>query len=163
MNAQSEELYLEAENAIKNNDFVSAKRNFEEILQDDPTNACTHNSLGWLYKTQFDDYKTAENHYRAAIRYAPDYPHAYWNLVYLLTDLERWDELKDLLNQCIKIPTIDKSLVYCRLGIMDELKEQFEKAIKHYQKGILLCINDERLEELKKNMDRCEFKMTLLA
>src|ERR1043166_747380 len=162
MNSHSEDLYLEAEQAIKDSNFIEAKRIYEEILEEDPRSACTHNSMGWLYKTQFDNYDKAERHYQAAIRYEPSYPHSYWNLAYLYNDLERWDELRALMKQCLSVPTVDKSLIYNRIALMEEQMEHFEKASQCYRKASLLCVSDERLEEFGKAIKRCEYKMELL-
>ena len=71
MNTNSEELYLEAEADIKNNHYADAFKKYESILYDEPDSAPAHNSLGWLYKTQFDDYAKAENHFLTAIRCDP--------------------------------------------------------------------------------------------
>ena len=54
MNANSEELYLEAEADIKNNNYAEAFKKYESILYEEPDSAPAHNSMGWLYKTQFD-------------------------------------------------------------------------------------------------------------
>lgn len=161
MNTHTEELYLEAEQAIKNNDFITAKRNYEEMLQEEPTNACAHNSLGWLYKTQFDEYVKAENHYNAAIKYEPNYPHSYWNLAYLYTDLERWDDLRKLMNGCLSVSSVDKSSIHNRLAIMEELIGNFEVAKEHYESAIYLCVNNDKIEEYKKDIERCSFKLEL--
>jgi tetratricopeptide (TPR) repeat protein len=106
MNTRTEELYLEGESAIKNGNILEAKQTYETILLDDPQCYYAHNSLGWIYKTQFDDYKKAENHYKAAIRFGPTYPHAYYNLIYLLTDLERFEELEHFLKGCLQVPVM---------------------------------------------------------
>jgi tetratricopeptide (TPR) repeat protein len=71
MNSQQVEIYLEAENDVINKNYVEAFRKYESILFDEPGNAATHNSLGWIYKTQMDDYANAENHYKAAINGDP--------------------------------------------------------------------------------------------
>ena len=63
MNTNMEELYLEAEADIKNNNYAEAFKKYESILYDEPSSAPAHNSLGWLYKTQLDDYGKAENHF----------------------------------------------------------------------------------------------------
>src|SRR4051794_30853034 len=88
-----EDLYLESDQAIKNGNFLEAKNLLETILSEEPNYSQPHNSLGWLYRPQFDDYETAENHFLAAIRFNPEYPHPYWNYIYLLTDMERFGEL----------------------------------------------------------------------
>ena len=63
MHSKMEELYLEAEADIRNNSYVEAFRKYETILYEEPGNAPTLNSLGWLYKTQIEDYKKAEKFY----------------------------------------------------------------------------------------------------
>jgi tetratricopeptide (TPR) repeat protein len=161
MSSRIEELYLEGENAIKNGNMIEAKQHYEAILLDDPQCYYAHNSLGWIYKSQFDDYVKAENHYKAAIKFGPDYPYSYYNLIYLLTELERFEEAGQLMAKCLRIQVIDKSLIYHRMGILEEFKGNFEAAIDHYKKSIKLCMNDEKIEDLKKNISRCEYKLTL--
>src|SRR5580692_531241 len=79
MNTNMEELYLEAEADIKNNNYAEAFKKYENILYDEPDSAPAHNSMGWLYKTQFDDYAKAENHFLTAIKCDSFYPHAYFH------------------------------------------------------------------------------------
>jgi tetratricopeptide (TPR) repeat protein len=74
MNANSEELYLEAEADIKNNNYAEAFKKYESILYEEPDSAQAHNSMGWLYKTQFDDYAKAENHFQTASNAIPYIP-----------------------------------------------------------------------------------------
>src|SRR5689334_11545940 len=121
MNIHLEEIYLEAEADIRNNNYVEAFKKYESILYEEPTNAPTLNSLGWLYKTQLENYSKAENYYKAAIKANPTYPHPYINYATLLADMERFDELPPLLEKCLKIPMIDKSVVYSKYAFMEEL------------------------------------------
>lgn len=161
MSHHLEEIYLTAELECKNGNYTEAFKLYHEILQEDPTSASAHNSLGWMYKTQFDDYLRAETHYRTAIKANPAYPHAYWNLCYLLTDMERYDEAYKLLKLCESVNTLDKSLLKLRLGILEEQKGDFKQAIKRYKEGLLCAMSDERLEELKKLIERCEYKQSI--
>lgn len=161
MNSRTEELYLEGESAIKNGNILEAKQTYETILLDDPQCYYAHNSLGWIYKTQFDDYKKAENHYKAAVKFGPTYPHAYYNLIYLLTDLERFNELEQFLKSCLQVPVMDKSLIYNRFGLLEEMKENLEQAILYYKKAIKLCLIDDKIEDMKKNIARCEYKLQM--
>src|ERR1700759_2709898 len=129
-----EELYLEAEADIKKGANVEALRRFESILYDEPHHAPTHNSLGWLYKTHFDDYKKAETHFKAAIKSDHSYPHPYFHYAILLTDMERFEDLKKHLSRCLNIPTIEKSWVHYRYGLMEELNMHFSAAISNFEK-----------------------------
>ena len=157
-----EELFLEAEADIKKNAHVDALRKYETILYDVPTHAPTHNSLGWIYKTQFDDYKKAEVHFRAAIKSDPNYPHPYFHYAVLLTDMERYDELKKHLDYCLTIPTIEKSWVYYRYAIAEELNMHFDAAINYFERAILNSLSDEKIKEYQVDMERCKKKIEII-
>ena len=161
MNTQLEELYLEAEAEIKNNNFAEAFKKYESILYEEPSNGPTLNSLGWLYKTQLENYAKAESYYRAAIKGDPSYPHSYLNYATLLTDMERYEELTRLLDSCLKVPSIDKSMVHSKFGFMEELKLQFSDAIRHYEKAILFSLHDDRIKDYQQHIERCRTKIEL--
>jgi tetratricopeptide (TPR) repeat protein len=161
MHIHSEELYLEAEADIKNNNYAEAFRKYESILYEEPDSAPAHNSLGWLYKTQFDDYAKAENHFLTAMKCDYLYPHSYFHLAALFMDMERFDELRNFLEKCLRIRTIDKSWVYGRFGLMEELKLDFDKAILNFEKAILASQNDEKIKDYKQDIERCNMKMQI--
>jgi len=158
MNTNMEELYLEAEADIKNNNFAEAFKKYESILYDEPDSAPAHNSLGWLYKTQFDDYAKAENHFQTAMKGDPLYPHPYFHLAALLMDMERFDELNTHLERCLRVRTIEKSWVYGRYALIEELKLNFDKAVFFFEKAILSSQNDEKIKDYKQDIERCEMK-----
>jgi tetratricopeptide (TPR) repeat protein len=161
MTNQLEELYLEAEADIRNNNYAEAFRKYETILYDEPGNGPTLNSLGWLYKTQIEDYNKAEKYYQACIKSDPLYPHAYFNYATLLTDMERYPELIRLLDKCLQVSTIEKSWVYMKMGLKEELQLNFQKAIENFEKAVLLSLNDEKIKEYRQNIDRCRQKFEL--
>jgi tetratricopeptide (TPR) repeat protein len=161
MNSQLEELYLEAEADIKNNNYAEAFRKYETILMEEPGNGPTLNSLGWLCKTQIEDYKKAEAYYLACIKSNSRYPHAYSNYATLLTDMERFEELADLLQKCFEIATVEKSWVYLKLGLMEELKLNFKGAINCYEKAILVSLIDEKIKDYNDHINRCKSKIEL--
>jgi len=158
MNANSEELYLEAEADIKNNNYAEAFKKYESILYEEPDSAPAHNSLGWLYKTQFDDYSKAENHFLTAIKCDPLYPHSYFHIAALLMDMERFDELGLHLDKCLRTRTIDKSWVYGRYALSEELRQNYEKAIFYFEKAILASQNDEKIKDYRHDIERCQMK-----
>lgn len=161
MNSQLEELYLEAEADIKNNNYAEAFKKYEIILYEEPDNGPTLNSLGWLYKTQIEDYSKSESYYKACIKSNPLYPHTYYNYATLLTDMERFEELSELLQSCFKVPTIEKSWVYMKLGFLEELKLNFEEAKKYHERAILVALNDEKIKDYQQNIERCKLKLQL--
>lgn len=158
-----EEIYLESESDIKNNLYSEAFRKCESILYEDPAHAPAHNSLGWLYKTQFDDYDKAENHFLAAIKSTPLYPHPYFHYASFLTDMERFDDLKTLLKSCLHIVTLEKSWVFAKYATMEELNLNFEVAITYYKKAVLSSLNDEKIKNYEEDIARCQHKIALMA
>lgn len=156
-----EETYLEAEADIKNNAYVEAYRKYESILYEEPNYAPAHNSMGWLLKNQFDDMEKAENHFLAAMKASPLYPHPYFHYAVLLTDMERYKELEKHLDKCQKIATIEKSWVHARRGILNELQMQFEEAIKNYESAIRITLSDEKIKDYKADIERCKMKLEL--
>ncbi len=161
MNSYLEETYLEAEADIKEGNFVDAFRKYEAILLEEPSNGPTLNSLGWLSKTQIEDFTKAEAYYKAAIAADSKYPHSYNNYATLLTEMERFEELEELLQTCFRIPTIEKSWVFMKLGLMEELKLNFKGAIANNEKAILVAISDEKIKDYQQNIVRCKSKIEL--
>jgi len=158
MNTNSEELYLEAEADIKNNNYAEAFKKYESILYEEPDSAPAHNSMGWLFKTQFDDYVKAENHFLTAMKCDPLYPHSYFHMAALLMDMERFDELSQHLEKCLRIRTIDKSWVYGRYALAEELRLNYAKAIYYFEKAILASQNDEKIKYYRIDIERVEMK-----
>jgi hypothetical protein len=56
---------------------------------------------------------------------------------------------------------MDKSLIYNRFGLLEEMKENFSQAIIYYKRAIKLCLIDDKMEDMKKNIARCEYKLQM--
>lgn len=161
MNTQLVELYLEADNDVKNSLYAEAFRKYESIIYEEPGNPMAHNSLGWLYKAQMDNYQRAENHYMAAINSDPNHPHAYYNYAMLLFDLERFEELDTFLKKMLKLPFIDRVWVYHRYGLIKELRYAFEEAVTYFEKAILSSLNTDKIKGYQEDIERCSEKIEL--
>ncbi len=158
MTTRTEELFLEAEAEIRASNFPEAFAKYEDILYEEPGYAPAHNSIGWIYKTQFDNYQKAEIHFNAALRADPDYPHPYFHLATLLLDLERYDELTRHLEKCLKIRTVDKSWVYYRFGMLQEMGGHFMNAISFYEKALLNTMSNDKIKDYQQDIERCRIK-----
>jgi len=158
MTNRVEEIYLEAESDIRNSNYHEAFQKFDNILYEDPLFAPAHNSIGWIYKTQFDNYEMAETHFTAAMKLDPLYPHSYFHFASILIDLERYNELKRHLDKCLRISTIDKAWVYYRLGMLEEINGHYDKAMRQYKKAILHCFNNEKMRTYQSDIERCKIK-----
>lgn len=158
---RAEELYLEGELAIKNGNYIEAKNAFENALMDDPEFAPAHNSLGWIYKSQFDDYEKAIKHFNACIHFFPEYPYSYYNLVDVYINMDDWASAKKILELSYKTRTGQKSKISYHYGRISELTGNFEEALNHYKKALLLTINNELVEDYKKDIERCRYKIEI--
>ena len=158
MTTRIEELYLEAEADIRNSNFQEAFQKYEAILCDDPRYAPAHNSLGWIYKTQFEDHDKAERHFRTAIKSDPLYPHPYFHLAAVMMDMDRFKELEEHLEHCLEVYTIDKSWIHDRFAMMHEQKQEFGAAIKCYQQAILATMSNDKIKEFREDIERCNIK-----
>ncbi len=161
MTTKVEELYLEAEADIRNNNFLEAFQKYENILYDEPGFAPAHNSMGWIYKSQFENLDKAERHFRAAIKSDPLYPHPYFHLAALLMDMDRYPELEEHLEHCQEVYSIDKSWVFDRFGMMHEINGDLNGAIGNYQKAILSTMNNDKIKEFQADIERCEVKLNI--
>src|SRR5580692_5189037 len=133
-------------------------RNMKAYSMRSPTAHRRTTPWAWLYKTQFDDYVKAENHFQTAVKCDPLYPHSYFHIAALLMDMERFDELHQHLEKCLRIRTIDKSWVYGRFALSEELRRNYEKAIYYFEKAILSCQNDEKIKDYRQDIERCQMK-----
>ena len=79
-------------------------------------------------------------------------------LVQLIMDMERFDELQQHLEKCLRVRTIDKSWVYGRFAMAEELKQNYEKAVFYFEKAILASQNDEKIKDYRNDIERCLMK-----
>ncbi len=157
-----DELFFEADELIKEKRFPDAIQKLEAILVENPEYGKAYNHLGWVYETQYRDYKKAEEFYRKCILYSPEYTPVYGNLSITLSTLNKLDEQEKLLNQALTIPGIDKPTIFNEFGIMYEIKGDFDRAIEHYKKAIMASLSDANIEIYSKSVERCKKKKELL-
>lgn len=153
-----EELFLDADKAIDEGNFATGKKILEELIHEEPCYGKAHNHLGWIYKSKYNDYKTAENHFRTAIVFEPEYPHTYLNYAYLLREIERYEDLEEVLKDALTIRGTNKAAVHDEFGSMYELRKDYNAAIKSYKKAIELSLNDKAVEDYMNNIKRCKLK-----
>lgn len=156
-----EELFNTADLDIKAGKFESAVEKLEQILAQDPTFGKAYNHLGWLNETKFKDYVQAEKFYKLALEYAPDYTAVYKNYAILLSTLNKYDALKELLEKALNVPGMDKASIYTEYGIMYEQLEQYNVAIKYFKDAAKATIADNVLKASMTSIERCNTKMSL--
>lgn len=163
MNFKNEELLDNADLLIKEGKLSDAIEVLNEILADDPLFGKAHNHLGYIYETKIRDYAKAEEHYKIALKTAPDYAASYYNAAILFSTLKKFDALKDLLTNAENVPGINKSTINNEWGIMYEALGEYGKAIEYYKKVVTGTYDNKTLDIAMESVKRCEKKKNFLS
>jgi Tfp pilus assembly protein PilF len=155
-------LFLEADNALDNNEIEKAYELFTEILNEDPKHGQSHCYLGWIYKNRFSNSEKAEYHYKLAIQFLPQFGQSYINYIFLLRDQNRLEELENMLLKASEIPQVSKITLNDEYGTLYELLGDYKKAIEYYRKAIALTLNNDT-DDLKAHIKRCQEKHNLFS
>jgi tetratricopeptide (TPR) repeat protein len=157
-NLEFEDMLLEVDELIRNNKIADAVLLLENIINQTPDYGKAYNHLGWIYETKFKNVLKAEKMYKQCLAYNPDYPPVYLNLSIVLSLLSKFEEQEALLNKALEVPGIEKSGIINELGILYELKLDYNKAIEYYKSAIKLSLSDKNIETYLKSIDRCRLK-----
>jgi acyl-ACP thioesterase len=76
-------------------------------------------------------------------------------------DMDRYVELEEHLEHCLEVYSIDKSWVFDRFGMMNEMNGAFGKAINYYQQAILATMNNDKIKEFQADIERCKVKLNI--
>ena len=154
--------FFEADELIKDGKIAEAKTVLEDIIEEQPDYGRAHNHLGWIFETKLKEYAKAEEHYRSAMVFSPEYPAAYINYAYLLSTIGKFTELENHLNKCLSIQGVSKSTIHNEFGLMYEVQCDMESAISSYKKAIINSVDDKTIETYQANIERCKKKIELL-
>jgi Tfp pilus assembly protein PilF len=157
-----EEKFYEADKMINDGRISDAAHLLEAILTEAPDFGKAHNHMGWLYETKFKNLTKAEEHYKYALKFSPEYPAGYYNYAYLLSTMRRYEELDTLLNDAIKVPGISYSTLYNEFGLMNEAQGKFDEAIHYFKLYIQNLFDLKNIETAAESIKRCERKKQLL-
>jgi tetratricopeptide (TPR) repeat protein len=161
-NFDLEEKFLRADRLINEGQLTEAAHLLEEILVEAPDFGKAHNHFGWLYETKFKNFAKAEEHYRLALKFAPDYVSIYYNYAYLMSTLRKYDILEKHLQQAIKVPGINFATIYNEFALMYEMQGRLDDAIHHYKLYIQNLFDGKNIETAVESIKRCERKKELL-
>ncbi len=160
-NLECESTLAQADSLIKAGQIQTAVELLVKILQYNPQFGKAYNYLGWIYETQYQNYTYAEECYRNAMKYAPDYAPVYLNYAYLLLSGRRFDELKAHLDKALAIPNVSKDRIYNHYGLMYEMQQNPEAAMSYYVKAVMSTLDTSTLPYYKEAIERCKVKLEL--
>ena len=104
-----EALFVQANRLIEEGKPVKAAKILIRLIGEYSNYGRAYNHLGFLWETEFRNLEKAEECYKACLQHSPEYPAIYYNYAVLLSTLERFEELGDLLNKALKVPGITQS------------------------------------------------------
>jgi Tfp pilus assembly protein PilF len=162
-NYDIEEKFLQADQLISESKLSEAAKMLENILEEAPDFGKAHNHMGWLYETKFKNLTRAEEHYRLALKFSPDYTAAYYNYCYLLSSLRKFDELEKLLERAIGVSGVSYATLYNEYGLMREMQGELEDAIHYFKLHIKNSFDGKSIDSAADSIKRCERKKELLA
>ena len=158
-----EEKFYEADKMINDGRISDAAHLLEAILIEAPDFGKAHNHMGWLYETKFKNFTKAEEHYKFALKFSPEYPAAYYNYAYLLSTLRRYPELETLLNDAINVPGISYSTIYNEFALLHEALGHYTEAIHYFKLYIQNVFEIKSIDTATDSIKRCEKKMQIFA
>lgn len=159
---ECEEMFIEADRLLNEGVVMQAVEKLGQILKRNPRFGKAYNHLGWVYETKYKNMARAEEYYKAAMRYAPEYNAAYLNYCYFLSNQGRYEELKAHLDKIAEIPGIAKDTVANEYAIMYEMQGNPQAATDYYQKAALITLDGAKLDKYKESIERCRKKLEIL-
>lgn len=160
---ECEELFIQADRLLNEGGTIEAVEKLSQILKRNPRFGKAYNHLGWVYETKYKNTQRAEEYYKAAMAYAPNYNAAYLNYGYFLSNAGRFDELKAHLDKMSNLPGIAKDTIANEYAIMYEMQGNPQAAIDYYQKAAIMTLDSTKLDKYKDSLERCRKKIELLT
>jgi tetratricopeptide (TPR) repeat protein len=160
---ECEEMFAQADRLLNEGLTIEAVEKLSQILKRNPRFGKAYNHLGWVYETKYKNAARAEEYYKAAMAYAPNYNASYLNYAYFLSNTGRFDELKNHLDKVSDIAGIAKDTIYNEYAIMYEMQGNPQAAVDYYQKAAIMTLDTAKLEKYKESIERCRKKLELLT
>ncbi len=159
---QLEDQFLYADQLIKENKNAEAIEVLEAIIAEAPDFGKAYNHLGFIFETKYQDYTKAEEHYKLALKFAPNYTSVYYNYAIVLSTLKKWQELEALLIQAETIPSINRATIANEYAIMYEMRGMYDEAILKYKEYIYYVFDNKQIDNALSSIERCERKKEML-
>lgn len=158
----TDEYILAIDKLFVNGEYIEGKKLIEELLEEDPSCAAAHNSLGWIYFYKLDKYELAAKHFKLAIRFDPKYPFAYRNHVYLNMYLGNYKIVINMIKRAIKVKGSEVANLYNEMGKAFEILGLLIDARTSYKKALQYNTDEDNKLVYRANAKRAFAKMSLL-
>lgn len=152
-----------ADKTIKEGKIGEAVHILQNIIREIPTFGKAYNHLGWIFETKYQKRPEAEEYYKKALEYAPDYPAVYYNYAVLLSVTHQFKKLAELLDKALELRGINKGTIYNEMAIMYEYQQDFSKAIDTYKQSIKYVLDTKGIDARLASIERCKRKIGIFG
>ncbi|HYV90188.1 MAG TPA: hypothetical protein VE978_00300 [Chitinophagales bacterium] len=149
-----EEVLLKVDRMFYYDKYVLGKRLLEEVLEKEPGFGPAHFRLGWIYWARLNYYEQAEDHFKLALKFAPEYPLTYYSYACMLNEMNHSGKLKSVAENGMKVRGVSRFFLYSILGKSREKNNRLEEAHDHYQMALKHAFIAYETDELKMNLKR---------
>ena len=153
-----EKIIVQAEDKVYEGEVFEAQEMLLNLLTYEPAYAKVHNVLGWLYLYYLEDDSMAEKHLKLAVKFDVDFKAPYLHLTELYMRNRKYDKLENLILEAKKVDGISKTMIYERLGMVEEARGKYSQAIEYYKTAVFHCMNNSTIKDIRSNIKRCRFK-----
>lgn len=152
-----------ADKMIKDGKIGEAVHLLQDILREMPSFGKAYNHLGWIFETKYQKRPQAEDYYKKALEFAPDYPAVYYNYAVLLSVTHQFEKLAKLLDKALELQGINKATIYNEMAIMYEYQQLFDKAIDAYKTSIKYLLDNKGIDARLASIERCKRKIGIFG
>ncbi|MFK7783813.1 MAG: hypothetical protein AB8B56_01790 [Crocinitomicaceae bacterium] len=152
-----------AESFIQDGNYPEALYLYYGLLFENPNNGVALNGVGWILMNVYNDYDSAEENFRKALKAEPDYFPTYVNCILLVNHIDELDKLEELLKSASTIENADHSFINAHFGILEEKRHNYEEAIKFYENSLSETMDTDTAHTLNDSIERCELKKNAVA
>jgi tetratricopeptide (TPR) repeat protein len=154
-----EEVLLKVDRMVDYGKYVLAKRLLEEVLEKEPGFGPAHFRLGWIYWARLDYFGKAEEHFKLALKFSPEYPLTYYSYTCMLNDMNHSVKLRSVVQNGIKVKGVSRFFLHNVLGKSHEKNSRFEEAHDHYQMAFKYAFMTWQTDEVNMNLKRVREKL----
>ncbi len=154
-----EEKLLQADMLMHARRYLKAHRLFKEVLEDEPDNAFAHFGIAFIMRYMLHDNKTAEQHFRYAVLFNPQFADTYPEYLRYLLTVNKYAELFELAEKALAVPGVSPVLVHTVCGNAKEQCGLFREAIVYYKLAARKATDEYEYSDLLSDIKRVKQKV----
>jgi len=133
--------------------------NLNYALSYQSNNAYALYLMARLQAEQLGDYNMAKYYYAEALASKMDFQKVYPRYIQVLLDNEDFTEAKKLIDFALTVKGVDRGLVWCKQGLLFEIKQQYKKAIQAFKTAKRFGVNNDFISHVDSKISRNKSKI----